>query len=431
MLKYGYRYIEDIFFILLFVMKGCIKMKKTKFKNKIITISGQPVTGKGTTVKALVDKLKEMGYTEKQIHLEETGHRFREYFEKIIELLQNINDKEKAEELSRDESLKLVLSNEKNRKQLIEAATKLATQGVDIGNLDIAQYNQLEELSNVRKMVDYLIDDGIKTKFEKINQTSMPNDIWIVDSRLAFHNIPESFSVRLICDPDIAAQRLLNDTKRGKEDNKYKSLEEAKQARERRRIGENERYKRRYDVDLENSDNYNLIIDTSYSTVDDISDVILKCLECEKKQYNYAKTWTSPKRFLPMQKITLTDGRAKYTLNELEELISKNGYDPSEPIEVFEVDKMMAISEGHHRNFAMALLNKTLIPYEIIARDDEYMPGREITARKMFSGLNLSDIYDHEDGFKKWDPSFSYEDIYPNLYQKIKESQKDIDFHER
>ena len=36
-------------------------MEDSKLINKIIAISGEPVTGKSTTVKALVKKLKESG----------------------------------------------------------------------------------------------------------------------------------------------------------------------------------------------------------------------------------------------------------------------------------------------------------------------------------------------------------------------------------
>ena len=61
-------------------------MEKNKnMKNMIITLSGQPVAGKGTAVKALVKKLENNGYKKENIHVIETGHEFRKYFNKIIE----------------------------------------------------------------------------------------------------------------------------------------------------------------------------------------------------------------------------------------------------------------------------------------------------------------------------------------------------------
>ena len=70
-------------------------MKEQAFKNKIITISGEPVSGKGTTVKMLIEKLKEQGYSEENIHLETTGREFRRYFNSVVELMLNIDDEEK------------------------------------------------------------------------------------------------------------------------------------------------------------------------------------------------------------------------------------------------------------------------------------------------------------------------------------------------
>ena len=68
--------------------------------NKIIAISGQPVTGKGTTVAALIKKLKEQGYSEENIHAIATGHEFRNYFEAIFEFIKNYGDPEEIEKLS-------------------------------------------------------------------------------------------------------------------------------------------------------------------------------------------------------------------------------------------------------------------------------------------------------------------------------------------
>ena len=45
-------------------------MGMNNIKNKIITLSGEPVSGKGTAVKNLIKKLEELGYSKDQIHLE-------------------------------------------------------------------------------------------------------------------------------------------------------------------------------------------------------------------------------------------------------------------------------------------------------------------------------------------------------------------------
>ena len=65
-----------------------------KFKNKIITISGEPVTGKGTNVKRINEKLIERGYKPENIHIVTTGHEFRRYFELVMELIKNIDNED-------------------------------------------------------------------------------------------------------------------------------------------------------------------------------------------------------------------------------------------------------------------------------------------------------------------------------------------------
>lgn len=262
-------------------------------KNKIITISGQPVTGKGTTVKKIIETLKKQGYLEENIHVIATGHEFRDYFNAIFDFIRDYNNPEKMVKLQENECLKLFFEKKEYRDILMDTMIKLQQNQVDISNLTIEHANNLKEFSELRKLIDGIIDQGIAEKGKQINMAERPDEIWIIDSRLAFHNIPESFSVRLISDPRIAAERLFNDQSRGKEDSKYSSIEEAYEAREKRRIGEQTRYLKRYGVDLEDENNYDLIIDTSYSTVEDISSTILTCLDYYIEGKPFTKKWNS------------------------------------------------------------------------------------------------------------------------------------------
>lgn len=262
-------------------------------KNKIIALSGQPVTGKGTTVKKMIEILKEQGYLEEQVHVITTGHEFRNYFNSIFDFIKKYESLKDEEDSLKNTYLTELLSNKANRELVIKTILKLKEKNIDINNLTIEHANNLKEFSDLRKIVDTIIDTSIAEKGKEINATERPDEIWIIDSRLAFHNIPEAFSVRLVSDPRVAAERLFNDKSRGKEDSKYSCVEEAYQAREKRRKGEQERYKRRYGVDLEDENNYDLIIDTSYSKVEYISNAILNCLDCYLEEKPFSKNWTS------------------------------------------------------------------------------------------------------------------------------------------
>jgi len=264
-------------------------------KNKIITISGQPVTGKGTTVKRIIEKLKEQGYNEQDIHVITTGHEFRNYFNSIFDFIKDYKESEQIESFAQNIYLRSLLEKKEYRQTLIDTIINLRQSQIDVDSLTIEDANNLKEFSGLRKVIDNVIDNGIAEKGKEINSILRPNEIWIIDSRLAFHNIPESFAVRLVSDPQVAAERLFNDKSRGKEDN-YNSVEEAYEAREKRRIGEQARYLKRYGVDLEDENNYDLIIDTSYSTIEDISDKILYCLECYTEGKPFEKMSNNSKK---------------------------------------------------------------------------------------------------------------------------------------
>lgn len=344
----------------------------SKFKNRIITISGEPASGKSTVINKLKEDYEKLGYN---VHIFSIGHEFR----KIAQ--------EKG------------LSIEELNKYMIE-----------------------------RGNIDEIIDSAVAKRGEEINSKERENDIYIFDSRLAFHNIPNSFSVRLTVDDNVAGKRVFEDNKRGKEDS-YSSLEEAIEKTHKRKVTEVERYLKRYGINLTDTDNYKLVIDTSYSSIEDIADTIEKCLELDIKDRTYGKMWTSPKKLLPLQDEMSTISKGTfYTLQELRDKIEKEGYNPSSEIEVVNVDGRLSIIEGHHRNFAAGHLGKTLVPYNVIAKNDENLPGSKNTARQRDSALNRNILWGHEWFFdEQGKPTFSYNSIYPGIMAELaKREEKNI-----
>jgi len=88
----------------------------------------------------------------------------------------------------------------------------------------------------------------------------------VVDSRTAFHWVPESFKVYLDIDPDVAIRRIMQDlavnADRQKSEEAYKDLEEAKDRMVTRYASENKRYQDLYQLDPSLHENYDLVIDT-------------------------------------------------------------------------------------------------------------------------------------------------------------------------
>lgn len=393
-------------------------MNKRTIKNKIIAISGQPVTGKSTTIKALKENLIKKGYKEENIHMTSTGEEFRKYTNSIIELINNLDNIENIEKTKEIESIVKDLTL---KEEFIKELAKIKKSRTDFSNFTIEQANNLKEFAGIRKIIDEKIDVNIKKMGIEINKEEHPNDIWIFDSRLAFHNIPEAFSVRLTTTPEIAAKRLFNDENRENND-KYATVEEALKAREARKNGEQTRYKDRYGIDLEDEENYDLIIDTSYSDTEEIAETIDTCLNRYMENKPFGKTWASPKIFIPLQDFR---DMSFDKLNDIHGKMKKEGYRPDSIIDTVEVDGRQYIVEGHHRSIVSASMGKTLIPYETIAKDDEEVPYyRGANARQRVNVLrSVTQLYDYEDfirsGYKEKD--FEYDKIYPGLYEEIKQ----------
>lgn len=400
-------------------------------KSRIIAVSGMPLSGKSTVINKMEEKLKNEGIKEENIHIISVGKKFREYFNKMMDLVNNINNKEALKELSQDKDIKRIFENSEYRKEIQKAIVELNKSGFNVENFDIEKANNNEKLAHMREIIDEIVDTEVKDIGKKAIEQKNPNEVWIIDSRLAFSNIPESFSIRLTVKDDVAANRLFNDTrKRGKEDNNYSNIEVAKEKVIKRKNGEEKRYKERYGVDLSDEENYNLIIDTSFSDIEEIAQTILKGEEYYRNDYYYEKRWASPKVFLPLQseRDTCYKGFGGYTIDDMIEAIKKDGFDPTCAIEVIQSKGRYYIIEGYHRNFASAYIGKTLVPYEVVS-----MPEKDKEARVKY--LNESKLYGHEWFFDKYDDeerrnrieTFSYNEVYPGIIDELKNKRKQDD----
>ena len=107
----------------------------------------------------------------------------------------------------------------------------------------------------------------------------------IFDSRLAWHFVPKSYKVYVnLQDEKVLVERMLSSDREGKE--KFTSAEEVKRSVLNRQRLEDERYKKIYGVDISNPRNYDLVIDSSYKTVEALADEIWKEYQkfCEKQK---------------------------------------------------------------------------------------------------------------------------------------------------
>ena len=113
------------------------------------------------------------------------------------------------------------------------------------------------------------IDEEIDSTFKSLNESS---DL-LVDSRLAWFFIPQSFKVFLKTDLIVSANRISGDDKRKNE--KYSSTEDAVNKIAARKASENKRYIELYGADCSDLSNFNLVVDTSFITPEQVAEIIL------------------------------------------------------------------------------------------------------------------------------------------------------------
>lgn len=109
---------------------------------------------------------------------------------------------------------------------------------------------------------------------ESAKEYSKTHDNFIIDARLGWYSVPESFKVYLKVDIEEAAKRAFNDSKRKDVEN-FSSISEHKKALEERFRIENERYFKLYGIQKDDMSNYDLVIDTTEKTPLDVANTII------------------------------------------------------------------------------------------------------------------------------------------------------------
>ncbi|MBU6343100.1 MAG: cytidylate kinase family protein [Bacteroidetes bacterium] len=110
---------------------------------------------------------------------------------------------------------------------------------------------------------------------------------YIIDSRMAWFFLPDSFKVYLQTPVEISAMRILQDPKRNSEN--YKDLDEAIEKIKARKQSENARFLLKYGANSTNLNNFDLVVDTSERPVEQVGDLILRALECRQTGVPFAR----------------------------------------------------------------------------------------------------------------------------------------------
>lgn len=119
-------------------------------------------------------------------------------------------------------------------------------------------------------------------KYEEYQKSLKLSDKIILDSRLGFYAQPHAFKILLDVDEEIAWERIF---KAERDTDKHATKKHAVNEVKERNSSDEERYKKLYNVNLWDPNNYNLVIDTSERSPEEVLDIILN----EYKEYKRKK----------------------------------------------------------------------------------------------------------------------------------------------
>lgn len=221
---------------------------------------------------------------------------------------------------------------------------------------------QLNELCKT----DHRYDDIIDGKLVEYSERERGNDV-VFDSRMAWHFVKDTFKVHLLVAPDIAANRVFFN--RIDKAEVYKTKEDAMQGLICRRKVEGERYETLYKVKMLRYSNYDLVLDTSLTSIREEVKIILQkakeYFESGKKSMQLAPTNVFP------------------TGLEL----------GGDGIKVVKYDESIYIVSGHDLVKQAIKDGKKIIDVDFIGEDDDVING---VAVKDMINTNLDMVADWE-----------------------------------
>lgn len=134
--------------------------------------------------------------------------------------------------------------------------------------------------------IDHEIDDGVA----RLADLDKP---LIIDSRMAWHFTKGTFKVYLSTDIETSALRIMGANRVGEHSG---TLEDTIADTKARRESEIKRYFEQYGVNIKDLSNYDLIVDTSFASPEEIAECIISSFEKWKENREYKAVFISPER---------------------------------------------------------------------------------------------------------------------------------------
>src|SRR5262249_52111651 len=136
-----------------------------------------------------------------------------------------------------------------------------AERGLSVSALNLTAEEQRE--------IDYEVDRLLQ------NMGASERNI-VIDSRLAFHWMPDSFKVFLKIDPASAAERkFAHMQSEGRVSEEGSTIEEVRADIEKRVASERKRYRALYDLDYTDESQFDLVVNTAEHPLEEVAQIIV------------------------------------------------------------------------------------------------------------------------------------------------------------
>jgi CMP/dCMP kinase len=136
-----------------------------------------------------------------------------------------------------------------------------------------AARGQSIEAMNISAEIQRDIDLQVDQRLQEMYRTEKK---LVIDSRMAWRWMPQSFKVFLVLDPRTAAERIFNSLgEEGRESEQATSVEEVHASIDRRFASEQKRYRALYNVDPTDPLNFDLVINSRHNDLRTVTAIVL------------------------------------------------------------------------------------------------------------------------------------------------------------